>query len=124
MFQIMDVKPGAVLSGYLVPFRSQEWGKLQKKTESINFGVGLWREVLKRAHVQTVIAFGKDTAPYMINILAARFGASHLAGWGAQTIEEYPFGSNGRLVVLPHLSRFGLFGRPQSETAFRVAIGR
>jgi hypothetical protein len=124
MFQIMDEKPDKVLSGYLVPFRSQKWKRLPKKSDSIRFGIGLWREVFERANIQTVIAFGKGTAPHIINILGASFHESHLAGWGAQTIDEYLFGSNRRLVVLPHLSWFGLFGRPQSESAFRAAIAR
>jgi hypothetical protein len=76
MFQIMDVKPDKVLSGYLVPFRSQDWSKLPKKSDSIRFGIGLWREVFERVNAQTVLAFG----------------------------------------------RFSLFGRPQSESAFRAAI--
>lgn len=80
MFQIMGVKPEEVLSGYLVPFRSQEWGKLPRKSESISFGIGLWQEVLKQAKVETVIAFGKDTAPHMIKILEARLRATHPAG--------------------------------------------
>ena len=124
MFEVMDIKADKILSGYLVPFRSQDWKRLPEKSASIRFGIGLWREVFEQAHVQTIIAFGKDTAPHMINILDATPIASHLAGWGTHTIEEYRFGTDGRLVVLPHLSRFRLFGRPPSESAFRAAITR
>jgi len=124
MFQIMDVKPDKVLSGYLVPFRSQDWSKLPKKSDSIGFGIGLWREVFERVIAETVLAFGKDIAPHMIDLLGASFHANHPAAWGEQTIDEYLFGSNRRLVILPHLSRFSLFGRPQSESAFRAAIAR
>ena len=122
MFEIMDVKPDKVLSGYLVPFRSQNWNKLPKKSASIRFGIGLWREVFERTNVQIVIAFGKYTAPHMTNLLGASFHARHQAEWGAQTIDEYRFGPNRRLMVLPHLSRFSLFGRTKSEDAFRAAI--
>ena len=122
MFEVMNMRPDKILSGYLVPFRSQDWKSLSEKSASIRFGIDLWREVFTRANIHTVIAFGKDTAPYMISILRATPSASHLAGWGEQTIEEYRFGKDGRLVVLPHLSRFGLFGRPKSEAAFRTAM--
>ena len=122
MFEIMDVKPDRVLSGYLVPFRSQDWNKLPKKSDSLRFGISLWREIFERTKVQTITAFGKATAPYLTNILGASFHASHPAGWGTQTIDEYLFGSNRRLLVLPHLSRFRLFGRLQSEIRFRAAI--
>lgn len=122
MFQIMDVMPDKVLSGYLVPFRSQDWNKLRKKSESIQFGIDLWREVFKRANPRTVLAFGKGITPFMIKLLCATFHANHCAHWGQQTIDVYRFGSNQRLVVLPHLSRFRLFSRPQSESAFHDAI--
>jgi hypothetical protein len=123
MFQVMGVKPDKVLSGYLVPFRSQEWSKLPRKSESIGFGIGLWRKVFEQISVQTVLAFGKDVAPHMVGLLGAKFHMDHPAGWGELTIDKYLFGSNQKLVVLPHLSRFSLFGRPQSEAGFRAAIG-
>jgi hypothetical protein len=125
MFQIMGVKPDKVLSGYFVPFRSQGWETLpkDKKPASIRFGIDLWRKVLAQTPVQTVIALGKNhCGTYMIDILGAKYHASYSAAWGEQTIDKYLFGSDQRLVVLPHLSRFGLFGRPQSEAAFRAAI--
>jgi hypothetical protein len=122
MFQVIGVKPDKVLSGYFVPFRSQDWDKLPQKSNSIDFGIGLWRKIFEQISVQTVFAFGKGITPYMADILGARFHASYLAAWGEQTIDKYLFGSDQRLVVLPHLSRFSLFGRPQSEAAFRAAI--
>ena len=122
MFEVMNMRPEMILGGYLVPFRSQDWKSLSEKSASIRFGLGLWREVFARANIHTVIAFGKDTATHMTSILNATLHASHLAGWGEQIIEEYRFGTDGRLVVLPHLSRFSLFGRPKSEAAFRAAM--
>jgi hypothetical protein len=62
MFRVMDISPDNILSGYFVPFRSRNSDELPRKSESISFGVGLWQEVFKRARVQTIIAFGKDTA--------------------------------------------------------------
>jgi hypothetical protein len=123
MFQVMGVKPDKVLSGYFVPFRSQEWNKLSNKSASIAFGINLWRKIFAQTNVQTVIAFGsRNCGTHIVNILGAKHHASYPAAWGELTIDEYRFGSNRRLVVLPHLSRFSLFGRPQSEAAFRTAI--
>ena len=123
MFQVIGVKPAEVLSGYLVPFRSQDWNKLPQKSDSIRFGVGLWRKIFEQISVQTVIAFGKNHCGiHVIDILGAKHHASYPAAWDKLTIDQYLFGSNQRLVVLPHLSRFKLFGRPQSEAAFRAAI--
>ncbi len=122
MFQVMDVSPHKALTGYFVPFRSRNWEELPLKADSISFGIRLWQEVFERARIRTVIAFGKEIAPYMITILDARCVARRPAGWGTETIDEYRFDTDGRLHVLPHLSRFGLFGRPQSESAFRSAL--
>jgi hypothetical protein len=46
------------------------------------------------------------------------------AGWATQTINIYSYDTIGRLIVLPHLSRFNLFHRPVSEKAFGKALAR
>jgi hypothetical protein len=125
MFEIMNVAPESVLSGYLVPFRSRDWGSLQNKPNSLRFGVDLWREVFRQARgVSTVVAFGKKIEPQMISLLAATLHARHDADWGEHTIDVYDTANGGRLLVLPHLSRYALFGRPDSEEAFRRALDR
>ena len=124
MFEVMGVSAREVLSGYLVPFRSPGWEALPRREESIPFGVGLWRSVLERAQLRTVLAFGKETAPHLTTLLNARIGSKYATDWGDQTIDEHQFGPDGRLIVMPHLSRFRLFGRPLSEAAFLAAIGR
>jgi hypothetical protein len=123
MFEIMSVKPEEVLSGYLVPFRSPSWAALEKKTDSIQFGVDVWRKIFRRTNAKTIIAFGKGIARCMTDILKATLLTEHCAEWGNQTIDVYQFGTDGRLILLPHLSRFTLFNRPRSENAFRVTLG-
>lgn len=123
MFEVMGVDPKEVMSGYLVPFRSPEWDLLPRQKESLEFGVGLWRRVFELARARTVVAFGKDTAPHLRKLLDARLVFEHATDWGGQTIDEHRFGPDGRLVVLSHLSRFRLFGRPPSEAAFLSALG-
>jgi hypothetical protein len=125
MFEIMRVKPEKVLSGYLIPFRSPSWGALPEKPNSMKFGMNLWRGIFETAKAKTVIAFGKAIAPHMTDLLEAELHAKHPAAWGDQTIDSYRFGADGRLIVLPHLSRFALFSRdnaPESENAFRVSL--
>jgi hypothetical protein len=125
LFQIMGVQPEQVLSGYLVPFRSRSWKALPKKSASIEFGMDLWRGVFRRAKTKTVVAFGKEITPYVTDLLKAVLHAKHPAAWGDLTIDAYRFGTEGRLIVLPHLSRFALFGRksaPVSENAFLASL--
>lgn len=84
MFEVIGVKPAAVLSGYLVPFRSQSWKELPRKSESLAFGIELWRQVFDNSDVQMVISFGKDTATYMADILRARLHTKLRANWGSR----------------------------------------
>src|SRR5712691_5537573 len=121
MFEILGVKPEDVLSGYLVPFRSPCWAALAQKAASIRFGMDAWQKILGKTKATTFIAFGKDIAPHMNALLKTVWYEEHPAGWGDQTIDVYKLNAGGRLVILPHLSRFGLFNRPVSENAFRFA---
>ena len=61
-------------------------------------------------------------APHVIELLRANSGVQHPAGWGEQTIDVYRFRTEGRLIVLPHLSRFSLFNREESERSFREVL--
>ncbi len=122
MFEIMNITPADVLSGYLVPFRSQRWQALPHKSTSIHFGIKIWREIFKRSSVRTVIAFGKDIAPQMVSLLNATSLSEYPTGWGEQKISAYQFGQGGSLVVLPHLSTFKLFSDPKYENAFRTVL--
>jgi hypothetical protein len=124
MFEIMNIPPAKVLSGYLVPFRSQRWQALPHKSTSIHFGIKIWREVFKKTNVRTVIAFGKDIAPQMVSLLNATSLTEYPTGWGEQKISMYRFGQGGSLVVLPHLSTFKLFSDQKYESAFRVVLGK
>ncbi len=124
MFEIVGTDPGDALTGYLVPFRSPTWADLSKKSESLEFGFAAWREIFRRAKLKTVLAFGKDVAPFIARLLAATLQRKHPAGWGEQTIDSYSF-NDGKLVVLPHLARFAIFNRTnvaKSEEAFRSAL--
>ena len=118
MFELMNVCPANVLSGYFVPFRSPNWGALQEKPASLAFGTQIWRDILSEARPKTTVAFGKDLANHIATLLNATDRRQHQAGWGDQTIDTYSYGSSGKLIVLPHLSRFALFNRMESEQHF------
>ncbi len=122
MFEAMNAKPEEALSGYLVPFRSPTWTDLPEKAASLRCGLEIWRSIFGLACATTVIVFGKDMAPPMTRLLAATDMATYPADWGNITIDVYRFGIVGKLVVLPHLSRFALFGRSASEASFRAAL--
>jgi len=122
MLQIVGTDPNDVLSGYLVPFRSRSWHALPEKKASLNFGVKMWVEIFENSNANLILAFGKEVAGYIVDILDAHISHELNAAWGSNTIDVYTFGNSKRLVVLPHLSRFRLFGRVSSENAFRDSL--
>jgi hypothetical protein len=127
MFQTIPVAPENILSGYLVPFRSKDWKSLENKQASLEFGLELWREVFRQAEkIETVIAFGKQMTPHMSKLLNANAKpkAEFHVGWGEQKIDLYECAGQRRLIVVPHLSRYAIFGRlgNVAEKAFLEAL--
>ena len=122
MCELLSVQPVEVLSGYLVPFRSRNWNLLPNKTEALNFGRSLWKKLLLRAKLQTIIVVGKETRAFLNPLFASEPVQIFASDWGRQTI-DVTFGPGGeRIVAVPHLSRFRLFNRPRSEGAFQRAL--
>ena len=122
MLEIVEIEPEKVLSGYLVPFRSPSWKALDRKREALEFGCKLWRKIFELSQFNLILVFGKDVGPHISELLGARLEATFAAGWGKQTIDRYRFGPAKVLLVLPHLSRFQLFGHAISEGAFCAAL--
>jgi len=116
MFEIMNVRPEEVLSGYLVPFRSRRWKYLSRKSDSVRFGIKIWREILRKSKVQTIVAFGKDIAPLIIPLLDATPRTTHATGWGEQTIELYSFGADCRLWCCLTYRRLSCFLEGSTRT--------
>jgi hypothetical protein len=113
LFSLIGVPPAEVLAGNLVPFRSATWNSLIGRQEALSFGGKLWSDVLAFSQPQLVVAMGVQVR----NEMAAILGISELTalptGWGSVRAAR---GENGRmtLIGIPHLSRFRIFGRPNS----------
>lgn len=122
--QMLGEAPDDVLSGHFVPFRSRDWASLPRCDEAALFGLELWRWVLARAPARLIVCIGKTVAGD--GIAAAAGDALQLApvptGWGSTTIDRYLTADGRRIVALPHLSRFRLFGDPARERAFHEAL--
>jgi uracil-DNA glycosylase len=123
MCQVLGVRQDAVFAAQFVPFRSNAWSDLTRKPEAVAFSRRLWSWALPQMKAKLFVCVGKGVvAPEIAGLLDARPIGAVPAGWGEQTIERYRT-ADGRLVLgLPHLSRFGLFGRAVSEAAFRTAL--
>lgn len=119
LFQRLDVPLEDVLAGNLIPFRSRSWSAMHHRSDALAFGKTLWSDILDRARPRLVIAMGRVT----IDALADVLNVGHLekvpVGWGTVKARRGPH-RNGIFVGLPHLSRFAIIGRPESEGALQT----
>ncbi len=122
MFDLLGVEPDGALSAVYVPFRSPRWSALPRHKEAVAFARLLWRGVFDRHAPSIVVCVGKNVVGREIaDLLGAKPAGAVEARWGAQTIDQFEF-NGGRIVELPHLSTFKLFGRLASDRAFLRAV--
>jgi len=122
LFEGIAIEPEDVLAGNLVPFRSPDWASLKNRDESLKFGVELWRRLLTHAQPKLVIGMGREVTAAMSALLNTRRETRIPVGWGAVTGTRAEF-ANGTLVGLPHLSRFGIMMRRESQPGIRRLFG-
>jgi hypothetical protein len=114
LFKLIGERPESVLAGNLVPFRSPRWDALPNKQRALAFGKRVWSEILAEARPQIVIAMDGHVLSALRRILDVRATERIPVGWGSVCGERGEF-SNGTLVGLPHLSRFSIITRPESQ---------
>lgn len=116
LFEMLGEPPDRVLAGNLVPFRSPSWNRLPAARDALEFGTEIWREILGRASPRLVVAMGGEAHRAMIGILGVPETERIPVNWGNVSGEMGDF-PGGKLVRLPHLSRFGIATREQSRPA-------
>lgn len=122
LFERLGLQPEEALAGNLVPWRSSSWHTLNKRSEALAFGFKVWREIFRSVQPTTVVAIGNETSRQV----AALLGVSELTkvpvGWGNVSGS---FGSNGkqRLICLPHLSRFQIITKAESQKGLENLFG-
>jgi hypothetical protein len=121
LFAMLNVEPEAVLAGNLVPFRSPSAAKFNDMKSAIGFGEDLWAQLLAEAKPELVITMAADTTRALQRIGGIREMQSCTCGWGSVRI-RYGAGPRFRLVGLPHLSRFGIVTRAESQAALHEAF--
>lgn len=118
LFDGLGVEPEKVLAGNLVPFRSPDWASLENPHEALRFGCKLWITILNHARPRLIIGMGAAATNALAAILKADDVVTVPVGWGRVTATRRTF-SDGILVGLPHLSRFGIMTRTESGSALR-----
>jgi hypothetical protein len=112
-----------VVMGSLVPFRSPSEAELHRREESLAFGRRLWRDVFEDWWPQAAVTFG-NTPFKELSLLLGRATSEQRfpSGWGNINLTLREFDSGSRLLGLPHLSRFAVFGRPEGEAGIAAAF--
>jgi hypothetical protein len=114
-----------LFSAQLVPFCSPSWATMARRDECLDFCRHLWREFVQpRMKAKKIICIGKWLPGMeMVRLFeASRIGEPLKVGWGEgryeQTIWKYANPDTGHtLALLPHLSRYPIFGRKAHKTA-------
>lgn len=122
LFEIIGERPSDVLSGYLVPFRSRSWAKLPFQAEALAFAKPIWKALLSASPAVTIISFGHESAAHIVAIDGGKPIQSLDAGWGRVGINIFGLPRGRALISLPHLSRYGLFVRPDPANEAKSAI--
>jgi hypothetical protein len=114
------------LASNFCPFRSPSWDRLAARNESIAFSRDLWKDILGFVTPSAIICLGdRPTRELRATLVSSGWrlsGGPEIGpvGWGDMSYELAYYDSAGArtlLVRLPHLSRFGIFGRPASKEA-------
>ena len=119
LFDKLAQRPEDVLSGNLVPFRSQSWKQLQRRTEALRFGQQLWSSVLKVAKPELVVTMGADVRKALSPCAEKRVPL----GWGNVCGSVAVDDLGVTHVSLPHLSRFSVMQRPASRPGLKTLFG-
>ncbi|MBI4920170.1 MAG: hypothetical protein HY834_00340 [Devosia nanyangense] len=116
LFDRLECPAEDVLAGNLVPFRSSNWGSLEHRGTAVTFGTELWRDILDHARPRIIVAMGTVAAMHVRQLLDVREVEQVRVNWGPVTGTRGVAGGI-TFVGLPHLSRFPLFGRPESQAS-------
>ena len=123
LFRQVGESPDKVLAGNLVPFRSPSWADLRNRQSALAFGKRLWRDILTDVKPEMVIAMGGETASALKDVLGVRRAERIPVGWGTIAGERGPY-DGGVFVGLPHLSRFAIMTRRESQAGLAQLLRR
>ena len=119
--KLIEHRPADILTGVVVPFRSKNWDCVEEyqREESLALGRRFWKVPLSRPDLRLIIVTGTPTEKLVVDITEASCDGESDSGWGSYKLRRYRLPKGGRIVYLPHLSHFRLFGRKPSEPKVR-----
>ena len=117
MWRFLNLADEQVFSAHFVSFRSPTWEAMPRPDEALRFAAGLWRWLLPQVGFERIVCIGKDVPG---RNMAKLLDATLPVGWGSVTADRYMLPDGRPLITLPHLSRFAIFSRLQSERPMQV----
>jgi hypothetical protein len=113
----LSLKPLEILTGAVVPFRSDRWHDCtrEQRLSALALGREFWRQAFELRRPRLVIACGMEAARMAANLLDAEIDVSLPSGWGRTKIRRYCASDGAFVIHLPHLSTFKLFSRPECD---------
>ena len=108
LFEVAKVAPADVLCGYLVPFRSPDWVH-GVSAEALKFGKVLWGQLFGTRRPALTFTLGRPAYDAVFELFGCVPQSKTHSGWGDTWIRCASY-EGGRLIGLPHLSRFRIFG--------------
>ena len=121
LFQELSVSPPDVLAGNLIPYRSPKWDELPDPDAAVTLGGSLWADMIAAARPKLIICLGDVTWRAITRVISAGPVTTAPVGWGVVRGRRAPF-EGGRIIGLPHLSRYRVFGRQQSAAPLRALL--
>jgi hypothetical protein len=118
LFEKIGESPETVLAGNLVPFRSPSWKALPDKKRALAFGKSIWKDILAEVQPQIVIGMGGEAFTALKDILVVRETERIPVDWGSVCGKRGSF-AGGTLIGIPHLSRFPIITRAESQPGLR-----
>jgi hypothetical protein len=116
--KFIDVPIQQLASANFVPFQSPTWAALKRKEEALAFARELWCDLIDGITPRYVISLGQVVGAELRNLFGVGEMSEIPTGWGATKVRFGDTSSGGRLVILPHLSRYKLFNRDGSENRY------
>ncbi len=115
----------ASVCGHFIPFRSPSFNELKEKDRCISFSKKLWTNILSEIKFQLILSIDRETYDNIKQILLSLKycevqSSEEPTGWGNYKASITYFEKGDEKVTLvrfPHLSRFSIFGRKESEEA-------
>ncbi len=112
-----------VVTAQLIPFRSPSDTTLYRRVESVALARSVWADLFRIWLPSTAVTVGATTAQELGVLLGAVEREDSLPiGWGRYRMTLREFSCGTRLLALPHLSRFAILGRSQSEPYLNEAF--